>query len=140
MFYHSLKLKQTKCICMYFSEERLQYLCKVPHIICSFWTLIFFRDIETLKLLSHFIIIMTKVWNKMNLSETARKQKRNIIQSQIVKGFFFSNTVPITHFGRHLSVFIKTGWGELATHCCQYQWRKPTVVIYKDLAKGPPAG
>lgn len=140
MFYHSLKLKQTKCICMYFSEERLKYLCKVPHIICSFWTLIFFRDIETLKLLSHFIIIMTKVWNKMNLSETARKQKRNIIQSQIVKGFFFSNTVPITHFGRHLSVFIKTGWGELATHCCQYQWRKPTVVIYKDLAKGPPAG
>lgn len=88
MFYHSLKLKQTKCICMYFSEERLQYLCKVPHIICSFWTLIFL-EIETLKLLSHLIIIMTKVWNKMNLSETARKQKRNIIQSQIVKGFFF---------------------------------------------------
>lgn len=27
----------------------------------------------------------------MNLSETARKQTRNIIQSQIVKGFFFKH-------------------------------------------------
>lgn len=139
MFYHSLKLKQTKCICMYFSEERLQYLCKVPHIICSFWTLIFFRD-RNFKIVESLHDYHDKSLKQDESVRNSAKTKKKHYTIPDSKRFFFSNTVPITHFGRHLSVFIKTGWGELATHCCQYQWRKPTVVIYKDLAKGPPAG
>lgn len=110
-FYHSLRLKQTECICMYFTVERLQHLCKVLHIICSLWTLIFFLGIETFKIVESLHHYHDKSLRHDEFVRNSAKTNEKHYTIPDSKRVFFSNTVPITHFGRHLSVFIKTGWG-----------------------------
>lgn len=94
----------------------------------------FFLGIETFKIVESLHHYHDKSLRQDEFVRNSAKTNEKHYTIPDSKRVFFSNTVPITHFGRHLSVFIKTGWGELATYCCQYQWRKPTVVIYKDLA------
>lgn len=92
MFYHSLRLKQTECICMYFTVERLQHLCKVLHIICSLWTLIFFLGIETFKIvesLHHYHDKSLRQDEFVRNSAKTNEKRYTIPDSK--RGFFFKH-------------------------------------------------
>lgn len=71
----------------------------------------FFLGIETFKIVESLHHYHDKSLRQDEFVRNSAKTNEKHYTIPDSKRVFFSNTVPITHFGRHLSVFIMTGCG-----------------------------
>lgn len=71
----------------------------------------FFLGIETFKIVESLHHYHDKSLRQDEFVRNSAKTNEKHYTIPDSKRFFFSNTVPISHFGRHLSVFIETGLG-----------------------------